>query len=277
MNILDKIINYINGAQVQSAAYTGPLPTATVKRGSKGENVKRVQRFLNCDINAKLDDDGKCGSKTVAAIKKFQKKYKLKVDGIFGTQCRRKMSTLIKPTPKPTPTPTPKPTPAPTTTGASKIIANAKNFAYPSGTSSKTYSYKNGKPKSTYPPALKKYMGKKARVSQTDCGYFVNTCVRASGLGKFTALGASGKKPFPKLVGSLYIASKGKKITLSILKPGDIIRYHKTNGGQHVVIYLGNGYIAHASRNNAFPRIQKKSPWNNSNVKVSSLQIVRAK
>lgn len=273
MGILDTIKEFMSGAQIASAAYTGPLPTATVKKGSKGENVKRVQRFLNCDINAKLDDDGKCGKKTVTAIKKFQKKYKLKVDGVFGTQCRRKMQSLIKPTPAPKPTPTP----APTTTGASKIIANAKNFAYPSGTSSKTYSYKNGKPKSTYPPALKKYMGKKARVSQTDCGYFVNTCVRASGLGKFTALGASGKKPFPALVGSLYIASKGKKITSSMLKAGDVVRYHKTNGGQHVVIYLGNGYIAHASRKNAFPRIQKKSPWNNSNVKTSSIQIVRAK
>lgn len=271
MGIIDTLKSIINGAELATASFTGAIPTATVKKGSRGENVKRVQRFLNWNINAKLKVDGVAGSKTVSAIKKWQKKYKLKVDGVFGTQCRRKMSALIKPTPKPTPTPTP------TTTGASKIIANAKNYAYPSGTSSKTYSYKNGKPKSTYPPALKKYMGKKARVSQTDCGYFVNTCVRASGLGKFTALGASGKKPFPALVGNLYIASKGKKITSSVLKAGDVVRYHKTNGGQHVVIYLGNGYIAHASRKNAFPRIQKKSPWNNSNVKVSSLQIVRAK
>ena len=74
MGILNKIIEYINGAQITSA-FNGAMPTATVKKGSKGESVKRVQRFLNWNLGPKLAVDGTCGSKTVSAIKKFQKKY----------------------------------------------------------------------------------------------------------------------------------------------------------------------------------------------------------
>ena len=53
MTLLDKFIEVINDAQIASAAvyptspYTGKLPTKAVKKGSKGTNVKRVQRFLN--------------------------------------------------------------------------------------------------------------------------------------------------------------------------------------------------------------------------------------
>ena len=49
-----------------------------LKLGSKGENVKILQRFL------KLNDDGDFGPKTEAAVKKWQKENKLKDDGIVG-------------------------------------------------------------------------------------------------------------------------------------------------------------------------------------------------
>ena len=79
MRVVDRIIGFVNTAQLASAAYdpstpyTGKLPTKTVKKGSKGTNVKRVQKFLNWCIKAKLKVDGSCGKNTVAAIKKFQK------------------------------------------------------------------------------------------------------------------------------------------------------------------------------------------------------------
>jgi peptidoglycan hydrolase-like protein with peptidoglycan-binding domain len=49
-----------------------------LKIGSKGENVKILQRFL------KLKDDGNFGPRTEAAVKSWQKANKLKDDGIVG-------------------------------------------------------------------------------------------------------------------------------------------------------------------------------------------------
>lgn len=97
MNILEFISNaqIATAAVYPSSAYTGGLPTSTVKKGSKGANVKQVQTFLNWCIKSGLAVDGYCGSKTVAAIKKYQKQYKLKVDGIFGSQSRNKAKTII--------------------------------------------------------------------------------------------------------------------------------------------------------------------------------------
>lgn len=76
--------------------YKGKLPAGTVKKGSKGANVKAVQTFLNWCIGSKLKVDGKCGKNTVKAIKKYQKKYNLKVDGVFGSQSRRKAAAIVK-------------------------------------------------------------------------------------------------------------------------------------------------------------------------------------
>lgn len=271
MGIFDKIKNFISGAEITSAAYKGSLPTGTVKKGSKGENVKRVQRFLNWCINAKLKVDGICGAKTVSAIKKFQKKYKLKVDGVFGTKCRRKMQALIKPAPKPTPKPS-------VSTNASKIVAKATEYAYPYGTTPSKYSYKKGAPKAAYKSALKKYMGKSAKISQSDCGYFVSTCVRASGVApKFLAL-KGNKEPFPAVPVTMKIVHKGKKIPDGLLKPGDIIRYKKTSGSQHTLMYYSKGKIAEGQRGMNFPAVKKDTKkYNKSNVRFGTLQVIRAK
>lgn len=131
MNILEIISNaQIAGAAIYpSSAYTGGLPTGKVKKGSKGTNVKHVQTFLNWCIKSGLAVDGYCGKHTVAAIKKYQKQYKLKVDGIFGSQSLRKAKEIVaKYAPKPTPTPAPTPAPAPTT-WVEKANAWAKKIA----------------------------------------------------------------------------------------------------------------------------------------------------
>lgn len=78
-----------------STPYTGTLPTATVKKGSKGTSVKAVQAFLNWCINAKLAVDGDCGKNTEAAIKKYQNQYSLKVDGIFGSASKKNAQEII--------------------------------------------------------------------------------------------------------------------------------------------------------------------------------------
>lgn len=49
-----------------------------VGRGSKGETVKRLQKFLG------IDDDGKFGSGTEEAVRAYQEQHGLGVDGIVG-------------------------------------------------------------------------------------------------------------------------------------------------------------------------------------------------
>lgn len=61
--------------------------TATIRRGSKGRIVKVIQRKLR---SAKMYYgliDGKCGSGTEKAIKKWNKKYGRKDDAIWGAKC----------------------------------------------------------------------------------------------------------------------------------------------------------------------------------------------
>lgn len=71
------------------------MPTATVKDGSVGENVKRVQMILAfCDMYDGLID-GKYGKLTEKGIKEFNKKYLgLDNDGSFGPQCKAKAREL---------------------------------------------------------------------------------------------------------------------------------------------------------------------------------------
>jgi peptidoglycan hydrolase-like protein with peptidoglycan-binding domain len=50
--------------------------------GSKDERVVTIQYLLNQQINAKLATDSSYGPKTTAAVKAFQNKARLPVDGI---------------------------------------------------------------------------------------------------------------------------------------------------------------------------------------------------
>ena len=134
------ILKIITDAQIASAViyptspYTGPLPEKTVRKGSEGSDVKAVQKFLNWCIKAGLKVDSSCGKNTVSAIKKYQKQYKLKVDGVFGSQSKKKAKSIIaKYAPKPTPVP--KPVPVQTTIwddaySYAKSIASDDKFKY---------------------------------------------------------------------------------------------------------------------------------------------------
>ena len=63
------------------------LGTRTVKKGSKGTDVKALQEFLlQLEYSLpKYGADGEFGSETETALKKFQKKVGIKQDGIYGS------------------------------------------------------------------------------------------------------------------------------------------------------------------------------------------------
>ena len=61
------------------------LGTRTLKKGSKGTDVKALQEFLN-RLGAKLAVDGEFGSATESAVKAFQQKHSLESDGKYGAK-----------------------------------------------------------------------------------------------------------------------------------------------------------------------------------------------
>lgn len=83
-----------HGHKVVAASKPPSTTTATVlptlKQGSKGDNVKQLQRLLN-NNGAKIAIDGDYGKKTADAVKAFQKTKKLTVDGIAGTKTINKL------------------------------------------------------------------------------------------------------------------------------------------------------------------------------------------
>lgn len=75
---------------------------ATVKEGSNGANSLNLQKDLNYlgfkgKDNLVLITDGDFGANSVYALKAFQKKYGLTVNGIYDAKNVAKMKTLIKP------------------------------------------------------------------------------------------------------------------------------------------------------------------------------------
>src|SRR3954468_8734956 len=57
-----------------------------LRRGAKGEDVKRLQALLRSHGFPNLAVDGDFGPATEAAVRRFQSEHKLAVDGIVGPQ-----------------------------------------------------------------------------------------------------------------------------------------------------------------------------------------------
>ena len=71
----------------KAMTYSGSFPVLPsrgyLKKGDKGDQVKRLQNFLNWYGGYKLSVDGDFGAKTHSAVKKFQKSEGLTVNGKF--------------------------------------------------------------------------------------------------------------------------------------------------------------------------------------------------
>ena len=68
----------------------------TIRKGTRGINAMRLQTDLNYIGVADLKIDGIIGDKSDSAIRKFQKKYGLVVDGIYGKKSYAKMQEVVK-------------------------------------------------------------------------------------------------------------------------------------------------------------------------------------
>ena len=79
-------------------AYEGKYPSVlpNLKKGSKGEQVKRLQAYLNWFGNYGLVVDGDFGTKTKNAVMDFQKRTGLTVDGIFGSNSLKMAKAMKK-------------------------------------------------------------------------------------------------------------------------------------------------------------------------------------
>jgi peptidoglycan hydrolase-like protein with peptidoglycan-binding domain len=67
----------------------------TLKKGSKGAQVKLLQQDLNYLLNSGLTVDGDFGTATYNAVVAFQKKYGLTADGKYGPASCTKMKSLL--------------------------------------------------------------------------------------------------------------------------------------------------------------------------------------
>ena len=70
---------------VKEVKNTVSIELTVLRKGSKGKQVKTLQRLLN-GFGHNLDVDGSFGSLTESALKSYQKTYNLEVDGVCGSQ-----------------------------------------------------------------------------------------------------------------------------------------------------------------------------------------------
>lgn len=79
----------------QNAPAKLKAPIWTVKRGSTGQQVKRLQQCLNKIMGTELAVDGSFGPATDKVFRQFQRDYGLVVDGSCGPKSRAKIKALL--------------------------------------------------------------------------------------------------------------------------------------------------------------------------------------
>lgn len=87
-------------AKLVSKAQNGAVAGASFYRNWSADDIKQLQKFLASgdadlgDAAYKGEIDGKIGSKTIAAVKAYQTKHKLKADGMWGASTNAMQKAL---------------------------------------------------------------------------------------------------------------------------------------------------------------------------------------
>lgn len=222
--------------------YTGSIPTTNIKKGSRGKAVKSLQLFLNWYGRFGLKTDGECGSKTVKAIKVFQKTEGLKADGYYGakSQAKAKKYKATLPPPKP-----PEPADGPQSYAGTfpvlppKTAKIAVECAYAYGTKLSRYKYKGGKPKDAYKKRLNQAYPKRShwKYAQSRAGA---SCDVFAG----TVLKCAGYKSAPHTMSTMVAWCKKHLKKVSKMQNGDVLT--RTNHVMIVVDVKGKKRVANA-------------------------------
>ena len=209
--------------------------------------------------------DGIWGQNTSKAI---QKKLGVTADGIFGTNSAKALQKFLNENEKPI---YPK---------GDALASEAEKYAWALGTESKKWDYDTGSARDSYKTALKKFMDYTSKVALSDCGYFLDICVRSLGISSDFLVLKGTKDPFPAVPNGMEVVHKGSKVPESFLIRGDVIRYKKTSGSQHTYMVMSDTTIAEAGRKTRFPVVRKidaNSKCNASGIKYSTIEVIRAK
>lgn len=123
-----------------------------------------------------------------------------------------------------------------------RIAKEAISLVWPADTVAAAYSYVDGEPTPQYAGAIATaFNGASVPKQGADCGVFVATVIRSCGYDKAFPykLTSSSGNMFDYLASD---TSRWVKISYSgqesELQSGDIVIYHKSGGGQHVLIYV---------------------------------------
>jgi len=73
---------------VETSSYDPLFSSRLLYRGVRGDDVSALQKFLNDMQGENLVTDGVWGNLTELAVKRFQTKSSVKIDGIVGDQTR---------------------------------------------------------------------------------------------------------------------------------------------------------------------------------------------
>lgn len=274
--ICEALLHSQGAAYTPTTPYTGGLPSKTVKKGSKGTDVKHVQNFLNWCINAGLKVDGSCGAKTVKAIKVFQKTYGLGVDGSFGKKSREKAQEIIKEHevhPYDGEYPNTNITVTTEHPNSEKVVDMAKKLAWPVGTASSKYAYKGGSATAAFKKALDKVFPNhnkwgKAPSKGASCDVFAATVLNSTGIVTNMPRGYTEQLKYTNA--NLSKITRNNVKPLSIGKAGDMILYTKNaSGSERHVIILGDGVIYEAQYEKTYGHVNTStSKINTSRPKV---------
>ena len=158
-------------------------------------------------------------------------------------------------------------------TGGTMITNEAISLAWPMGTASSIYAFNGGCATDAFNTVFDRVYpthftwGKGPRTGAC-CDVFVGTVIRGSGYDTSMPRGETEMwSYFPNSDKWIQVAYSGKE---SELRSGDVILYKRTDGGQHVLLYIkinGKGVIAEAAYQKSYGHINtslsKIQKWSN--------------